>query len=237
MELPLYRSYFAFEPERLPGDEEVLESARGMILDLVALRQAPVVEPSVGPAILSGEAAGVFFHEIFGHRVEGHRQKRESEGQTFKRQVGQLVLPETFSIHFDPTLRSHAGFELNGHYLFDNEGVKSRRVTVVENGVLRTFLMSRSPIEGFPSSNGHGRRQPGRRAVARQSKVDGILGQTGSHRRRSAGGERHPGACASALVPRYRAGAVRQPACRHRRNRRAYRDRAHRPEYPGIDEL
>lgn len=171
MELPLYKSYFSFTAEGLPADEEVLDAARGMIEDLLALRQAPVIEPYVGPAILSGEAAGVFFHEIFGHRVEGHRQKRSSEGQTFKKQVGQRVLPETFSIHFDPTLRSHAGFELNGHYLFDNEGVKSRRVTVVENGVLQTFLMSRSPIEGFPSSNGHGRKQPGRQAVARQSNL------------------------------------------------------------------
>ena len=58
-----------------------------------------------------------------------------------------------------------------GAYHFDNEGVRARRVTVVENGVFKNFLMSRSPIEGFPHSNGHGRRQQGFPAVARQSNL------------------------------------------------------------------
>ena len=60
---------------------------------------------------------------------------------------------------------------LNGSYLYDDEGVKARRVPVVENGILKTFLMSRSPIDGFPNSNGHGRRQPGAEMVSRQSNL------------------------------------------------------------------
>jgi predicted Zn-dependent protease len=60
---------------------------------------------------------------------------------------------------------------LNGAYAFDDEGVKARRLTVVENGVLKAFLMSRSPIQGFPQSNGHGRRSPGLEVVARQSNL------------------------------------------------------------------
>jgi predicted Zn-dependent protease len=49
--------------------------------------------------------------------------------------------------------------------------VKSRPVTVVDKGTLKTFLMSRSPIAGFPNSNGHGRKQAGREAVSRQSNL------------------------------------------------------------------
>jgi len=37
--------------------------------------------------------------------------------------------------------------------------------------VLKTFLMSRSPIKGFEGSNGHGRRQPGLEVVSRQSNL------------------------------------------------------------------
>src|SRR2546430_5700545 len=68
-------------------------------------KNAPIVEPYTGPAILSGRASGVFFHEVFGHRIEGHRQKDENEAQTFKKKVGEKILPDSFSVYFDPTLR------------------------------------------------------------------------------------------------------------------------------------
>ncbi|MFQ5928510.1 MAG: metallopeptidase TldD-related protein [Acidobacteriota bacterium] len=171
MELPRYESFFSFTPEGLPEDERVLQTVEKMIADLQALRTAPVVEPYTGPAILSGRASGVFFHEVFGHRIEGHRQKREEEGQTFKKKVNRQVLPDTFSVHFDPTLPQVGSTDLAGHYQFDNEGVRARRLTVIDKGVLKSFLMSRSPIEGFSQSNGHGRSQPGFAPVARQSNL------------------------------------------------------------------
>ena len=171
MELPRYESFSAFSPDGLPGDEEVLALVDRMIADLQALRDAPVVAPYEGPAILSGRASGVLFHEIFGHRIEGHRQKREEEGQTFKKKVGERVLPETFSVIFDPTRKSIGGRDLVGAYAYDNQGVKAQSVVVVENGIFRRFLMSRSPIENFPNSNGHGRKQAGYAPVARQSNL------------------------------------------------------------------
>ena len=171
MELPRYESFFAFTPDGLPDDETVLKAVAEMITDLQALRVAPIVDPYTGPAILSGRASGVFFHEIFGHRIEGHRQKREEEGQTFKKKVNEKVLPETFSLYFDPTLRRSGTADLVGSYRYDNQGVKARRVAVIENGIFKKFLMSRTPIEGFPNSNGHGRKQPGFAPVARQSNL------------------------------------------------------------------
>ena len=82
---------------------------------------APEAEPFVGPAIFSGRASGVFFHEIFGHRMEGHRQKDESEGQTFTKSVGTLVLPSFLSVLFDPTQRKIDGIDLIGWYDYDDE--------------------------------------------------------------------------------------------------------------------
>jgi predicted Zn-dependent protease len=155
----------------LPGDAQVLRAADKVIADLQALRSAPVVDPYTGPAILSGRASAVFFHEVFGHRVEGHRQKLENEGQTFKKKINQPVLPATFSVYFDPTVKRQGTTDLMGYYPVDNEGVTARRVTVVEQGILKEFLMSRAPIQGFPTSNGHGRAQPGLKPVARQSNL------------------------------------------------------------------
>ena len=171
MELPRYESFWSFTPEGLPSDRTVLAAVQHMIDDLHALRRAPALEPYTGPAILSGRASAVFFHEVFGHRVEGHRQKLGLEGQTFKKKVNESVLPAGFSVYFDPTLRRLGGTDLAGFYRYDDEGVKARRVAVVEHGILKTFLMARSPIEGFASSNGHGRAQLGQSPVARQSNL------------------------------------------------------------------
>jgi predicted Zn-dependent protease len=130
-----------------------------------------MIEPFTGPAILSGRASGVFFHEIFGHRIEGHRQKSENEGQTFTKQLNQAILPEFISVVDDPTTQRVNGVDLNGHYRFDDDGVAAQRVNVVEKGVLKNFLMSRAPISGFESSNGHGRKAPGYRTVGRQGNL------------------------------------------------------------------
>lgn len=171
MELPLYLSYFAYKPDNLPKEEKVIKEVTELVAKLKAMQNAPVVDPYTGPAILSGRSAGVFFHEIFGHRIEGHRQKSESEGQTFKKKVGELVLPPQMSVIFDPSIKSHNGVDLNGYYTYDDEGIRGKRVTVIENGILKDFLMSRSPIDKFPNSNGHGRAQSGYKTVARQSNL------------------------------------------------------------------
>lgn len=156
---------------RLPDDAEIERRLQRVIDDLMALRQAPLAEPYVGPAILEGKAAAVFFHEIFGHRVEGHRQKDESEGQTFAKKVGKLVMPPFMRVYDDPSLLRLNGTDLNGHYLFDDEGVRGGRAELVTDGVLKGFLLSRAPTRGFVHSNGHGRRQEGHRVVARQGNL------------------------------------------------------------------
>ena len=171
MELYRYESFDARTPSRLPDDSLLRRTAATMVADLLALRTAPVIEPYTGPAILQGRAAGVFFHEIFGHRIEGHRQKDEEEGQTFTKKVGQPVLPAFLSVIDDPTQQRAGEVDLNGTYEFDDEGVPARRVQVVEAGILKSFLMSRSPIAGFDHSNGHGRKAPGYRAVGRQANL------------------------------------------------------------------
>ena len=170
-DLSAFETFEAVDPAGLPKDDAITAAIDRVAKDVTALLAAPEAEPFVGPAIFSGPAAGVFFHEIFGHRVEGHRQKDEGEGQTFTKSIGTKVLPDFLSVVFDPTRRKVGDVDLNGWYDFDDEAVKARPVTVVEKGVLKTFLMSRSPIQGIEHSNGHGRRQPGLEVVSRQSNL------------------------------------------------------------------
>lgn len=170
-DLSSFETFEAVDGSGLPDDKTLDAAVDRVANDVTNLLKAPEAEPFVGPAIFSGRAAGVFFHEIFGHRVEGHRQKDEAEGQTFTKSVGEKVLPDFLSVVFDPTRRKISGIDLNGWYDYDDEGVKARPVLAVDKGVLKTFLMSRSPIKGFDHSNGHGRRQPGLEPVSRQSNL------------------------------------------------------------------
>jgi predicted Zn-dependent protease len=170
-DLGLSRTFEASVPGRLPAEAVLLAVADTLVRDLIALRAAPEVEPYSGPAILSGRASAVFFHEIFGHRIEGHRQKDEGFAQTFTHRLGEQVLPAFLSVEDDPTRSEFDGVELSGHYRVDDEGVAARRVSLIDDGVLSGFLMSRSPIAAAPHSNGHGRRQPGLHAVARQGNL------------------------------------------------------------------
>ncbi len=170
-DLSSFETFEAVDAAGLPDDKTLNAAVDLVANDVTNLLRAPEAEPFVGPAIFSGRAAGVFFHEIFGHRVEGHRQKDEAEGQTFTKSINGKVLPDFLSVVFDPTRRKVGGIDLNGWYDYDDEGVKARPVLAVDKGVLKTFLMSRSPISGVDHSNGHGRRQPGLEPVSRQSNL------------------------------------------------------------------
>lgn len=171
MDLERGRDYYAPSLADLPDEARVQGDIARSAGELEALLKAPAAEPFTGPVILRSRASAVFFHEIVGHRLEGHRQKLESEGQTFADKIGRRVASRLLTLHDDPTLRALGGEFLAGHYLFDDEGVRARPVTLIEDGVLRGFLMSRSPVEGFQRSNGHGRRQAGYFPVARQANL------------------------------------------------------------------
>jgi predicted Zn-dependent protease len=156
---------------KLPDQDALLAKTEAMAKNLDDLRTAPITEPYNGPAILSGRAAAVFFHEVLGHRLEGQRQRGDEEGQTFTKMLGKPILPSFLSVVDDPTLTEINGSALSGHYLFDDEGQPAERVDLVDNGILKDFLMSREPIASFGESNGHGRAQTGRMPTGRQGNL------------------------------------------------------------------
>ena len=171
MDINRYANFDWLDPKDAPSDKIVFDRVQVMIHETEALDKAPLVDPYAGPALLTGRAAAVFFHEVFGHRAEGFRQKDINEGQTFTSKVGEQILPDFISIKDDPTEADFGGQMLLGNYAFDDEGVPGENVQLVDHGVLKTFLMSRSPLVTIPQSNGHGRRQLGFVPVARQGNL------------------------------------------------------------------
>src|SRR3984957_7399071 len=171
MDLVRVETFESSKPDGFPSEKELAAKEDKMAADLKALREAPLAEPFDGPALLSGRAAAVFFHEVLGHRLEGHRQRGETEGQTFTKKVNQPVLPAFLSVYDDPTLGTINGVPLSGTYSHDDEGVPSQRVPLIQDGILKNFLMSRMPITNFSKSNGHGRHQAGFMPTGRQGNL------------------------------------------------------------------
>jgi len=169
--VPMTKTYIGRTIASLPSAEKLEKDVHTILLLLQDLKNAPLADPYAGPALLSPEAAGVFFHEIFGHRIEGQRLNSAFDSQTFMDKAGKMVINEAITVISDPTQRSFNGMPLFGSYLYDDEGIPARAVTVIDKGVLKEFLMSRIPIEGQLNSNGHGRAQLGSAPYSRQSNL------------------------------------------------------------------
>ncbi len=162
------RSFYGRSQEDLPSNEKLDAEVDALIEEILELREAPVMDPFTGPALLSPEATGVLFHEAVGHRLEGERQDDDDSGRTFKGQIGRRIVPSFISVFDDPTIEDWDGVPLNGHYVYDDEGVPARRVDLIEAGVLKSYLLSRTPVKGIDSgSTGHGRAQGNRDPMAR----------------------------------------------------------------------
>lgn len=168
---PYIKTYQVRTLDQLPSEKEIMENIATIKLLIQKLRLAPMAESYSGPSILSAKASGVFFHEIFGHRVEGHRLRLGSDSHTFKNQLGEKILPDDMSITYDPSVAMHKGTPLFGYYRYDDEGVAGQKVEVVKNGKFQHYLMSRQPVDGIPASNGHGRGELGFPPVSRQSNL------------------------------------------------------------------
>src|SRR4029077_9979373 len=88
------KSFYSATVDDLPDDDGLARAVGELAGELHALREAPVIDPYPGPAILMQQAAGVFFHEAVAHRLEGERKNDEKEGRTFKGQIGWQILPD-----------------------------------------------------------------------------------------------------------------------------------------------
>lgn len=171
MDINRYYNFDWVNPSDAPDDKAVQAASLQLRKEMEGLVASPLNDPTVGPALLTGRAAAVFFHEVFGHRAEGHRQKDVTEGQTFAKKVNEQIFPDFLTVVDDATQKRLGSQDLLGYYQYDDEGVKAEKVVLVDHGVLKNFEMSRSPLKDFPHSNGRGRRQMGATPVSRQGNL------------------------------------------------------------------
>jgi hypothetical protein len=167
------RSWVAKTPDALPPLEEMQTEVREMARWLETLRDAPVEDDYLGPVLFEDAAAVELFRQLAAPEIAGTpapEQGRDalSDGDApATARIGRRLLPEGWSIVDDPAAHSDAA----GGYAIDFEGVPAQRVELVEDGVVRTVLMSRVPREDLVGSNGHGRSL----GTARRDALPGVV--------------------------------------------------------------
>lgn len=154
----------------MPSLEELVEAGRRLNEEVKEIAAAKIEMNGTYPTILDHINHGIIWHEVVGHSLEGHRQQDGEWGDManlFTDRMGELAAPEFISLYDDPTNTS-----LNGHYLFDDEGIPGQRVALIENGVVKNFLHSRESAGYLGTrSNGHARAEDSEVPVSRMSNL------------------------------------------------------------------
>ena len=160
------------------SEMESAASFRKRVLDdlksLEDLRNAPVVssEDYHGPVLFSGDAAADVMNRLFVPNIEADRPELGTTARTqgaYTSSYKSRVLPEILSVTDDPTKKAFGGKTLLGFYTTDDEGVPAESVDLVLHGKLTNYLIGRTPVRDFATSNGHGRSAPGQAAHARSA--------------------------------------------------------------------
>lgn len=149
------------------GDRDALASRIAtMGADLTARRSAAGLDRYSGPVLFEGQAAAELFARVLAPRLLGNRvpdaepnfsRMLQASRNPFLDRIGARVLPRFLNIHDDP---SAAGDGFLGGYPVDDDGVEARSKALVERGILKSLLTSRTPVPGIERSTGN-RRGPG----------------------------------------------------------------------------
>ncbi len=159
------------DPNDLPSERDFLKLVKNRLDLLFELEKAPELNSFSGPVLLSPIAAGVFFHEVVGHRLEGSRLLSPDEGATFRTLRGKRITPDYIDIVDDPTALKFGGRTMIGHFNYDDEGSAARRAVLVEKGILKNFLTTAMPIPGQKELNGHARNMGYERPISRMGNL------------------------------------------------------------------
>jgi hypothetical protein len=152
----------AFDPAHLPAQAELERDAAVLAQNVTALAHASKGEDYNGPVLFEGVAGAQIFAEVLGHNLGAVRRQTGGRGgasnvSELDGRIGARVLPESFDVTDDPTVKDWHGHPLFGSYGVDREGVAPKPLHLVEKGVLKGYLLTRQPVRGFEGSNGHGR--------------------------------------------------------------------------------
>lgn len=144
----------------LPPPAEIEKAERLMVQNLIALSKAPAAEEYSGPVLFEGEAAADLFSELLPQNLSSphdsnYTDRSSSRSNAWKEKIGSQVASKIITVVDDPAAKEFKGKPLLGGWDIDDDGVKAQKITLIENGVLKTMCMSRIPTRTIKQSNGH----------------------------------------------------------------------------------
>ncbi|MBU4310037.1 metallopeptidase TldD-related protein [bacterium] len=156
-EMPIASSYtfYGHKGDDLPDEMELKEEIEKMIEDINKRLNSEVIDGYLGPVLVEAPASGFLFLKLIGKNILGNREDYENSELLFYNRLNRKMTNRSISVYADPTIQYYNGVPVSDYYLYDAEGVKARKVNVIENGIFKNYLMTRTPIKGFEESNGY----------------------------------------------------------------------------------
>lgn len=151
------------------ADKQVLDRTHELATRLVKLQSAKLMDRYTGPVLFENDAAAEIFADVFVPGLVAARSPITDEpqaeaaftqiasrmgGASFAEKVGGRVLPDFVDISDEPQLEKFGDTPLCGTYKIDDEGVPSRETKLVEGGIVRAVLASRTPAGTIRQSTG-----------------------------------------------------------------------------------
>ena len=143
--------FYTNDITKMFSEDELAKAAKSVADEVTELAAAPMGENYSGPILFEGVASPQLLAEILGRNLHISRKLTGAGGSNpteLEGRRGVRIMPEMFDVTDDPTL------PMFGHTEVDDEGVSGGPLSLVEKGVLKDFLRTRTPVRGYDESNG-----------------------------------------------------------------------------------
>lgn len=144
--------FYTNDIAKMFSEDELTKAAKSVAEQVTKLAAAPMGENYSGPILFEGVASPQLLAEVLGHNLHISRKLTGAGGAGNPTELegrrGVRIMPEMFDVTDDPTL------PMFGHTEVDDEGVSGGPLSLVEKGVLKDFLRTRTPVRGYDESNG-----------------------------------------------------------------------------------
>jgi len=134
--------------EQISTENKIQQSAQEIALKASQLIDAKPAKEEKATVVMNPDFVSLLTHEILGHPSEADRvlgkEMAWAGGAWWKGKIGEKIGSEKLNVFDDPTIKESLGW-----YYFDDEGVKTKKTTLVENGILKNHMQNRETAKIF----------------------------------------------------------------------------------------
>jgi len=134
--------------EQIINKNKIQQSAREIALKASQLIDAKPAKEEKTTVVMNPDFVSLLTHEILGHPSEADRvlgkEMAWAGGAWWKGKIGEKIGSDELNVFDDPTIKESLGW-----YYFDDEGIETKKTTLVENGILKNHMQNRETAKTF----------------------------------------------------------------------------------------